>query len=193
MRRDEDPGPGRDGERGETYRQNGFRGDLRPKPRRSVLGRLHVRKLGSPASGRKSRTNGCPLAYSVFAGISRGSEALVRRAAYERLMRLRGTQPEAADVPRRRSSRNVVGHPLIFGELLMGDRGQTPQLLRDYDRMAQVGVVSHADVVSFVQGRKLHGRGVGGLMFTSWPLQGSSGCVCGPRTPVSTTWPRAWE
>lgn len=35
-----------------------------------------------------------------------GLEALVRHAAYERLKRLRGTEPEAEDVPRRRSSRN---------------------------------------------------------------------------------------
>jgi Arc/MetJ family transcription regulator len=31
-----------------------------------------------------------------------GLEALVRRAAYERLRALRGTEPQAQDVPRRR-------------------------------------------------------------------------------------------
>ena len=34
-----------------------------------------------------------------------GLEALVRRAAYERLRALRGTEPHAKDVPRRRERR----------------------------------------------------------------------------------------
>lgn len=34
-----------------------------------------------------------------------GLEALVRHAAYERLRALRGTEPHARDVPRRRESR----------------------------------------------------------------------------------------
>ena len=34
-----------------------------------------------------------------------GLEALVRRAAYERLRALRGAEPNARDVPRRRESR----------------------------------------------------------------------------------------
>ena len=34
--------------------------------------------------------------------VRRGLEALVRHAAYERLRALRGSEPEAKDVPRRR-------------------------------------------------------------------------------------------
>jgi Arc/MetJ family transcription regulator len=34
-----------------------------------------------------------------------GLEALVRRAAYERLRALRGSEPQAVDVPRRRETR----------------------------------------------------------------------------------------
>ena len=72
-----------------------------------------------------------------------------------------GRAPFAEQLDSLLAKEEVVGHPLIFGELLVGDRGQRTQLLRDYDRMAQVGVVSHADVVSFVRDRKLHGRGIG--------------------------------
>jgi len=38
-----------------------------------------------------------------------GLEALVRHAAYERLRALRGAEPRARDVPRRRSIREAVG------------------------------------------------------------------------------------
>jgi hypothetical protein len=37
-----------------------------------------------------------------------GLEALVRRAAYERLRALRGAEPNAQDVPRRRERRGLV-------------------------------------------------------------------------------------
>jgi Arc/MetJ family transcription regulator len=37
-----------------------------------------------------------------------GLEALVRRAAYDRLRSLRGSEPEAEDVPRRREDSGVT-------------------------------------------------------------------------------------
>lgn len=40
-----------------------------------------------------------------------GLEALVRQAAYERLRALRGKDPNASDVPRRRESRADKKHP----------------------------------------------------------------------------------
>jgi Arc/MetJ family transcription regulator len=39
-----------------------------------------------------------------------GLEALVRRAAYERLRALRGSEPKAQDTPRRRERRSSAGH-----------------------------------------------------------------------------------
>jgi hypothetical protein len=39
-----------------------------------------------------------------------GLEALVRRAAYERLRALRGSEPRAADTPRRRGRRASTSH-----------------------------------------------------------------------------------
>jgi hypothetical protein len=39
-----------------------------------------------------------------------GLEALVRQAAYDRLRALRGSEPKAADVPRRREARGRAKH-----------------------------------------------------------------------------------
>jgi predicted nucleic acid-binding protein len=55
----------------------------------------------------------------------------------------------------------VAGHDLIYGELLIGDRGGRKALLADYKRMFQATTVPHAEVVTFVEHRQLHGRGVG--------------------------------
>jgi len=40
-----------------------------------------------------------------------GLEALVRRAAYERLRALRGSEPKAQDAPRRRERASSPSHP----------------------------------------------------------------------------------
>ena len=50
---------------------------------------------------------------------------------------------------------------LIFGELLIGDRGGRPKLLAAYEQMRQASVIPHPEVVAFVRDRRLQGRGVG--------------------------------
>jgi predicted nucleic acid-binding protein len=55
----------------------------------------------------------------------------------------------------------VAGHELVYGELLIGDRGGRRKLLAAYERLYQTLTVPHRDVVEFVRGRDLHGRGVG--------------------------------
>jgi predicted nucleic acid-binding protein len=55
----------------------------------------------------------------------------------------------------------VAGHDLIYGELLIGDRGGRKKLLADYKQMFQAAMVPHPDVVAFVESRHLHGRGIG--------------------------------
>jgi len=55
----------------------------------------------------------------------------------------------------------VAGHELIFGELLIGDRGGRAKLLGAYEQMHQASLVPHAEVVAFVRSRRLYGRGVG--------------------------------
>jgi hypothetical protein len=100
-----------------------------------------------------------------------GLEALVRHAAYQRLRALRGSEPFARDVPRRPPYAaeldrllgldEVAGHELVYGELLIGDRGGRVKFLAAYERMHQADTVPHGEVVDFVRDRDLHGRGMG--------------------------------
>ncbi|HTW67349.1 MAG TPA: hypothetical protein VME17_22170 [Bryobacteraceae bacterium] len=55
----------------------------------------------------------------------------------------------------------VAGHELVYGELLIGDRGGRKKLLAEYTRMSQAAMVPHSEVVTFVEHRRLHGRGAG--------------------------------
>lgn len=69
--------------------------------------------------------------------------------------------PHAAGLDALLSRDEVVGHELVFGELLIGDRGGRAALLDAYARMHQASTVPHDEVVSFVRHRRLFGRGVG--------------------------------
>jgi hypothetical protein len=56
----------------------------------------------------------------------------------------------------------VVGHEMVFGELLLGDvGGGRRQLIDAYEQMHQAVTVPHSEVVEFVRMRRLNGRGVG--------------------------------
>lgn len=55
----------------------------------------------------------------------------------------------------------VAGHELVYGELLIGDRGGRAKLLALYEQMHQASMVPHREVVAFVRDRGLHGRGLG--------------------------------
>jgi hypothetical protein len=69
--------------------------------------------------------------------------------------------PFAAELDRLLDLDEVTGHELVYGELLIGDRGGRRKLLASYERMHQASLVSHRDVVRFVRERDLHGRGIG--------------------------------
>jgi hypothetical protein len=69
--------------------------------------------------------------------------------------------PYAMEMDRLLSLDEVVGHELVYGELLVGDRGGRRRLLADYALLHQASTVPHEDVVSFVLDRSLIGRGVG--------------------------------
>lgn len=69
--------------------------------------------------------------------------------------------PYAAELDRLLGLEEVTGHELVYGELLIGDRGGRRKLLAAYERMHQAAMVPHRDVVAFVRDRDLHGRGVG--------------------------------
>jgi predicted nucleic acid-binding protein len=69
--------------------------------------------------------------------------------------------PYAAELEELLSRDEVCAHDFVYGELLIGDVGGRKQLLEDYEQMHQAPLVPHADVVAFVRGRRLHGRGIG--------------------------------
>ena len=73
---------------------------------------------------------------------------------------LAGHAPYLDELARLLGLREVAGHDLVYGELLIGDKGGRPKLLAMYERMHQSSVVPHAEVVAFVRDRGLNGRGV---------------------------------
>ena len=74
---------------------------------------------------------------------------------------LAGREPFASELDFLLEHDEVVGHELVYGELLIGDRGGRGKLLANYAQMHQAAVVPHSDVVTFVLARGLHGRGAG--------------------------------
>ena len=74
---------------------------------------------------------------------------------------LANRMPYAAELDRLLSVDEVAGHELVYGELLIGDRGGRRKLLTAYEQIRQASYVPHDDVVAFVRHRDLQGRGVG--------------------------------
>jgi len=70
-------------------------------------------------------------------------------------------QPLATELDRLLERDEVMGHALVYGELLIGDRGGRANLLADYSAMFAAAVLPHDDVVTFVNSRRLRGRGIG--------------------------------
>ncbi len=69
--------------------------------------------------------------------------------------------PYAAELDGLLSRDEVSGHELVYGELLIGDKGGRKLLLTDYEQMHQAPAVPHGDIVEFVRSRRLHGHGIG--------------------------------
>ena len=74
---------------------------------------------------------------------------------------LSGREPYASRLDALLERDEVRGHELVFGELLIGDRGGRLKVLHAYQKMDQARTVAHGEVVAFVHARRLHGRGVG--------------------------------
>ncbi len=56
---------------------------------------------------------------------------------------------------------DVVGHDLVFAELLMGDKGGRLPLLLRYEQLRRTRSIPHEHVLALVRNRRLNGRGVG--------------------------------
>jgi len=69
--------------------------------------------------------------------------------------------PYASELDRLLSMDAVSAHELVYGELLIGDRGGREHFLAAFNRFHQALTVPHDEVVDFVRARRLHGRGAG--------------------------------
>jgi hypothetical protein len=69
--------------------------------------------------------------------------------------------PNAGELDRLLRLDEVTGHELVYGELLIGDRGGRKKFLADYERIRQANIVPHREVVAFARDWDLLGRGVG--------------------------------
>ena len=74
---------------------------------------------------------------------------------------LANRRPYRAALDRLLSLDEVAGHELVYGELLIGDRGGRRKLVAAYEQMHQAAMIPHDEVVAFVRERELQGRGVG--------------------------------
>ena len=74
---------------------------------------------------------------------------------------LANRKPHAAELDRLLERDEVSGHDMVFGELLIGDRGGRSKLLAAYAQMHQATVIPHEEVVAFARARHLEGRGAG--------------------------------
>jgi predicted nucleic acid-binding protein len=71
--------------------------------------------------------------------------------------------PYSAELDRLLDRGEVAGHDLVYGELLIGDPGGRQELLKGYGLIQRLPTVPHPEVVAFVRGSKLYGRGIGWL------------------------------
>ena len=74
---------------------------------------------------------------------------------------LAGKQPYHDEVDQLLVSRRVLGHELVYGELLIGDKGARAKALSTYAKLRYAQTVAHREAVNFVRARKLHGIGIG--------------------------------
>ncbi|HUX66157.1 MAG TPA: PIN domain-containing protein [Terriglobales bacterium] len=74
---------------------------------------------------------------------------------------LAGRRDYSEEMERLLAREEVGGHEMVYGELLVGDRGGRAHWLADYHWLPQAPRLEHGEVVAFVQARGLCGRGVG--------------------------------
>lgn len=57
----------------------------------------------------------------------------------------------------------VLTHPFVIGEVACGDIRNRDEILGLFARLPQARVAEHHEVMAFVTGQRLHGRGIGWL------------------------------
>lgn len=59
------------------------------------------------------------------------------------------------------NARSVLTHPFVLGELALGDLRQRIVVLDSLSDLPQAGVATDAEVLHFIGGHRLFGRGIG--------------------------------
>ena len=72
-----------------------------------------------------------------------------------------GQEPVREELDALLATDEVAAHDLVYGELLIGDRGDRREFFAMYERIHKAEAVPHDEVVAFVRDRDLSGRGVG--------------------------------
>src|SRR5436309_456742 len=128
-----------------------------PRPRCGSAAAARLARHGI-ARGRRTSPEGfedqqarCPTARRLM--------VLVDTSVWIRF--LAGRTPFAAGLDALLDQGEVLAHQLVYGELLIGDRGGRPALLESYEKLVRAPSIPHDEVVELVRSRKLHGRGVG--------------------------------
>jgi predicted nucleic acid-binding protein len=73
---------------------------------------------------------------------------------------LAGKQPFRSAVDRLLADERVLGHELVFAELLIGDAGGRARTLSLYEHFSYAATIPHREVVDLVRTRRLFGRGI---------------------------------
>lgn len=76
------------------------------------------------------------------------------------LRALQNREPYAAEAAALTSRGELASHPLVYGELLIGDPGGRIAFLDAYAHLPTAPLVEHDEVVSLVRSHHLHGRGL---------------------------------
>ena len=71
---------------------------------------------------------------------------------------LRAEEPHLASLLR---ENQVLGHPMVIGELACGNLRNRDELLQDLKGLPTIPSASHAEVLYLIEERRLMGRGIG--------------------------------
>ena len=58
-------------------------------------------------------------------------------------------------------SADVVTHPMVVGELAMGDIRPRSELLDLLDQLPHCSIATHTEVMALIEAQRLHGKGLG--------------------------------
>jgi len=72
-----------------------------------------------------------------------------------------GREPYRSGLDALLARNGAAAHELVYGELLIGDRGGRTKFLADYRNYYLAETVPHGEVVEFARARNLNGRGAG--------------------------------